>query len=329
MNSPVRSTYVYVTFIRTSPEQLWEAVTQEEFIKKFWFGMSLSTNWEIGSAWALTYPDGRLADAGYVTEYSPMDGFALSWRNEWSEELREEGFGTLRLKIEKVDDAMKLSILHEMPVLDSKLIKGVSGGWPRILSNLKSLLETGQVVLGDVQTKSSETPQRKGLADYRLPTDALWAAPRAVADGEGGTVIATAEVAADVQRVFSALTTADVENWWGRPDFYRMANWQAELTVPGHWHVDVHMHDGSTNYGCGEFVEIDQPHKLVMTRRFERHPLLGTRETVITFLFDASATGTRITVREEGFRGRAAAAYGNAEHWERVLAWLGDYLASS
>ncbi len=63
-----------------------------------------------------------------------------------------------------------------------------------------------------------------------------------------------------------------------------------------------------------------------MTRKFEKHPLQGTRETTITYRLDPIATGTRVTVRDEGFVGRSEAAYGNAEHWERVLGWLDTYL---
>lgn len=165
--------------------------------------------------------------------------------------------------------------------------------------------------------------------DYRIPTDTLWDQPRAVADGEGGTVIATAEVAASPERAFRALTSSDVERWWGQPDFYRMAGWTADLCVPGSWRVNVHFPDGSTNGGYGEFLSIDAPHSVSMTRRFDRHPLLGTRETTITYRFAPCPAGARITVREEGFIGRSAAAYGNAEHWERVLGWLADYLRCS
>ena len=66
----------------------------------------------------------------------------------------------------------------------------------------------------------------------------------------------------------------------------------------------------------------------MMTRRFEQHPLLGTRETTITCRLDPIATGTRVTVREEGFVGRGEAAYGNGEHWERVLGWLAAYVGT-
>jgi uncharacterized protein YndB with AHSA1/START domain len=65
-------------------------------------------------------------------------------------------------------------------------------------------------------------------ADFRLPTASKWAAPRAVADVGGGTIIATAEISAPPERVFAALTTKEVEQWWGHPDFYRQTDWKAD-----------------------------------------------------------------------------------------------------
>jgi uncharacterized protein YndB with AHSA1/START domain len=164
--------------------------------------------------------------------------------------------------------------------------------------------------------------------DFRIPNPSKWRAPRAVADGGGGTIIATAELAAPPERVFQALTTDEVERWWGHSDFYRQTGWTAELRVCGPWSVTVRFADGGTNFGSGEFVEIEPPRKIVMTRKFDKHPLQGTRETTITYRLDPIATGTRVTVRDEGFVGRAEAAYGNAEHWERVLGWLGTYINS-
>jgi uncharacterized protein YndB with AHSA1/START domain len=102
--------------------------------------------------------------------------------------------------------------------------------------------------------------------------------------------------------------------------------WTADLRVYGQWSVKVRFPDGNTNGGSGEFVEIDEPKKLVMTRKFEKHPLQGTREITITDRLEPTPTGTRVMVRDEGFVGRSEAAYGNAEHWERVLGWLNAYL---
>jgi uncharacterized protein YndB with AHSA1/START domain len=177
-----------------------------------------------------------------------------------------------------------------------------------------------------VEREANMTADSTMKTDFRLPTDAKWSAPRAVADGGGGTIIATAVVEASPERTFQALTTNEVERWWGHSDFYRQTDWKADLRVCGEWSVTVRFADGSTNGGSGEFAEIDAPRKLVMTRKFEKHPLLGTRETTITYRLDPLANGTRVTVREEGFIGRSEAAYGNAEHWERVLAWLNIYL---
>jgi uncharacterized protein YndB with AHSA1/START domain len=172
------------------------------------------------------------------------------------------------------------------------------------------------------------TAESKTKADFRMPTASKWSAPRAVADGGGGTIIATAEVAAPPERVFRALTTDEVERWWGHPDFYRQTEWTADLRVCGQWSVTVVFKDGSTNVGSGEFAELDAPRKLVMTRKFEKHPLQGKRETTITYRLEPVENGTRVTVRDDGFVGRSEAAYGNAEHWERVLGWLDAYLRS-
>src|SRR5262245_25174256 len=148
--------------------------------------------------------------------------------------------------------------------------------------------------------------EHERTADFRIPT-ASKRMPRAVADGARGKIIAVADVDASPDRVFRALTTSDVERWWGHPDYYRQENWKADLRVCGPWSVTVRFKDGSTNAGSGEFAEIDPPRKLVMTRRFEKHPLQGTRETTITYQLDPIASGTRLTVRDEGLIGRSEA----------------------
>ena len=170
------------------------------------------------------------------------------------------------------------------------------------------------------------TIDKSATTDFRLPTESKWRDPRAVADGVGGTLIATAEVAATPERAFRAFTTSEVERWWGHTDFYRQREWKADLRPCGRWSVAVDLVNGFVNHCSGEFAELDAPRKIVMTRRFEVHPLQDQRETTITYHFEAIASGTRITVREEGYIGRSAAAYGNAEHWERVLGWLDEYL---
>jgi uncharacterized protein YndB with AHSA1/START domain len=147
-----QSTFVYVTFIRTTPERLWSALTTPEFMRDYWFGMHSESDWKAGSPWKLVFPDGRIADSGEIVAADPPRRLVIKWRNQWKPELNAEGDSLCTFEIETVPDvthqAVKLTILHTMERPESKLIEAVSGGWPRILSNLKSLLETGEPVLG-------------------------------------------------------------------------------------------------------------------------------------------------------------------------------------
>jgi uncharacterized protein YndB with AHSA1/START domain len=147
MTSSTASTFVYVTFIRTTPEKLWTALTSPEFTRQYWFGMHHETDWKTGSSWQLMFPDGRVADAGEVVEADPPKRLVLKWRNEFRPEMKEEGYSRCTMELEQLDEAVKLTVTHVIDVAESKFIGAVSGGWPRILSNLKSLLETGKVVL--------------------------------------------------------------------------------------------------------------------------------------------------------------------------------------
>ena len=95
----------------------------------------------------MVYPDGRITDSGEIVELEPKKRLVLKWQNEFKPELKAEGYALCKIELEPVGDAVKLTITHTMDRPESKLIQAVSGGWPRILSNLKSLLETGQIVL--------------------------------------------------------------------------------------------------------------------------------------------------------------------------------------
>ncbi|MDE3163617.1 MAG: SRPBCC domain-containing protein, partial [Acidobacteriota bacterium] len=90
---------------------------------------------------------GRVADTGEILEFDQPKRMQLKWRNEFRPELKAEGFALCTIELEPVGAAVKLTITHSMERAGSKFIQAVSGGWPKILSNLKSLLETGQIVL--------------------------------------------------------------------------------------------------------------------------------------------------------------------------------------
>ena len=138
------SQFVYVTFIRTTPEKLWQALLQPEFTRRYWFQTTQESAWEPGSPWCIKFADGRVADSGEVVEIEPRKRLVLKWRHEIQPELTEEGYSRLTLDIEEMGSAVKLTVLHEMDRKESKFIQAVTGGWPMILSSLKSLLETGE-----------------------------------------------------------------------------------------------------------------------------------------------------------------------------------------
>ena len=147
MSQSAESSFAYVTFIRTTPEKLWSALTDVNQMKEYWFGMHLKTEWKTGAEWQMLFPDGQVADTGEILELERPKRIRLKWRNEFRPELKAEGFAICTIEIEPYGDAVRLSITHTMERADSKFIQAVSGGWPKILSNLKSLLEMGQVVL--------------------------------------------------------------------------------------------------------------------------------------------------------------------------------------
>ena len=143
-----RSTFVYVTYIRTTPEKLWSALTDDsEFMKQYWFGVHCQSQWTAGSPWKMVSPDGQILDAGAIVESDPPRRLVIRWRHQSKPELKEEGDSLCTMELEPSGPAVRLAITHTIEREPSKLIAAVSGGWPKIMSNLKSLLETGSAVL--------------------------------------------------------------------------------------------------------------------------------------------------------------------------------------
>ena len=145
-----RSTFVYVTYIRTTPEKLWSALTHDvDFMKQYWFGTHCDSQWTPGSSWKMVSPDGSVTDAGKIVEAEPPRRLVIRWQHQKKPELKAEGESLCTIELEPSGTAVKLSITHTIERDPSALIAAVSGGWPKILSNLKSLLETGSAVLQD------------------------------------------------------------------------------------------------------------------------------------------------------------------------------------
>jgi uncharacterized protein YndB with AHSA1/START domain len=140
------SKFVYVTYIRITPEKLWRALTTPEIIKQYRFGMHVESEWKVGSTWRM-YADGSLMDSGEILESVSPKWLVIRWLNEWKPEFKAEGHSRCIYKIEPMEASAKLTLTHSMERPDSQFIEAVSEGWPLVLSNLKSLLETGEVAV--------------------------------------------------------------------------------------------------------------------------------------------------------------------------------------
>ncbi|HEY1726444.1 MAG TPA: SRPBCC family protein [Steroidobacteraceae bacterium] len=145
-----RSTFVYVSYIRTTPQKLWSALTDDaEFMKQYWFGVHCESQWQPGASWKMVHGDGSVSDDGEILEATPPRRLVIRWQHQSKPELKSEGESRCTIELEPSGAAVKLSITHSIEREPSKFIDAVSGGWPKILSNLKSLLETGAIVLKD------------------------------------------------------------------------------------------------------------------------------------------------------------------------------------
>lgn len=159
MSSSTETSFVYVTYIRTTAEKLWEALTTEAFIKRYFGGGGPRSDFQVGSGvqWQMDTGDDVHDWGQEVLEAEPGKRLVYSWHNyqpemqkyfDWSDErlaeLRKEPVSKVTFEIEATaDDVVMLTLTHDDFVPDSEMKRGVEGGWPAILSELKSLLETG------------------------------------------------------------------------------------------------------------------------------------------------------------------------------------------
>lgn len=135
--------FVYVTYIRTTPEKLWEALTSAAFTREYWWGMFLESDWREGSPWAMKFADGRPNTTGTVIESDRPRRLVLDWHNEYNVELVGNDLARASFDIEAMGEMVKLTVIHEA---QPKLLEAVSGGWPKVLASLKSYIETGKAL---------------------------------------------------------------------------------------------------------------------------------------------------------------------------------------
>lgn len=143
------SKFRYTTYIRTTPAELWEALLDPQRIPQYWFGVKTECDWQVGSAWKNMSPAGQVLDAGEIVDAEPQRRLAIRWRHALKPELAAEGDSLCTMELEPAGTAVRLTVTHASDREDSRLIGAVAVGWPKVLSNLKSLLETGSAALSD------------------------------------------------------------------------------------------------------------------------------------------------------------------------------------
>jgi uncharacterized protein YndB with AHSA1/START domain len=138
------SRFLYVTYIRATPERIWEHLTTPELNKLFWGGYFQKSRWEVGADYLIEGADGRVWDQGKVVVAEPPRRLQVTWLHVNDEAMKAEGESVCSFELEPAQAGVtKLTVTHAIDRSPSKLIDAVSGGWPMILASLKSLVETG------------------------------------------------------------------------------------------------------------------------------------------------------------------------------------------
>lgn len=151
--------FVYTTYINATPEHVWRGLTDPAFTRRYW-GTTLESDWAVGSPITWEQQGVRISDPDQVVlESDPYHRLAYTWHTctpQWAAAngiddallatLVAEGRSRVSFTIEPVDDLVQLTVVHEAAAADSTIIEMVSGGWPRVISALKTLLETDEVI---------------------------------------------------------------------------------------------------------------------------------------------------------------------------------------
>ena len=135
--------FVYTTYIETTVEKLWHALTDGDFTERYWFGTRLRSDWKVGSSFEMVRSNGTVSDAGKVVECDPPRRLAYTFIN-LSDTYQNEFPALATFVLEPYGKLVKLTLTHKGFSESSKFFNGISKGWPAILSSLKSTLETGQ-----------------------------------------------------------------------------------------------------------------------------------------------------------------------------------------
>ena len=140
------TSFLYVTFIRSTPEKVFEAITRPDIARRYW-GHENVSDWKPGSKWEhVRANDQRKVElVGKVIEVSSPSRLVISWANA-SQASDPSAHSRVTFEVEEYEEMVKLTVTHDELEAGSGMAKGISKGWPVVLSSLKSYLETGRAL---------------------------------------------------------------------------------------------------------------------------------------------------------------------------------------
>jgi uncharacterized protein YndB with AHSA1/START domain len=138
--------FIYISYIETTPEKLWEALTSSEFTRLYWWNTSVVSDWTVGSPFSLVL-NGKTTDVGEILEAERPRRLSYTFRHILNEAARQELPSRVTFVLEQYGKLVKLTLTHEDFAEGSVVIDGISKGWPAIMSSLKSLLESGTALV--------------------------------------------------------------------------------------------------------------------------------------------------------------------------------------
>jgi uncharacterized protein YndB with AHSA1/START domain len=151
-----KSRFVYVTYIRTAPEKVFEALTQPEVTRQYWGHENLS-DWKPGAPWKHQAADGSgtVRLVGEVIEHTPPRRLVITWAFPGDAENKAK-HSRVTFDIEPIEDIVRLTVTHDELEPGSEMEQGIMAGWPRVLSSMKSLLETGTALTWAGRKRNSQ-----------------------------------------------------------------------------------------------------------------------------------------------------------------------------
>jgi len=134
--------FVYVIYIASTVEKVWRALTDPKLTEQYWFGYKVSSDWKVGSSYMVEKDGVPPFDKGIVLECDPPRRLSYTWHPQFEDALNEP-HSRVTFELVALERQVQLTVIHDEFEVGSKVFEGISGGWPKVLSSLKSLLETG------------------------------------------------------------------------------------------------------------------------------------------------------------------------------------------